>query len=43
MTNDSQAALETADDVVLADRMKTSRDRMVAELGKVIIGQAAVV
>ncbi len=35
--------LESADDVALADRMKASRDRMVAELGKVIVGQAAVI
>ncbi|MCK7515641.1 MAG: hypothetical protein MZV70_74460 [Desulfobacterales bacterium] len=35
--------LEAADDVALADRMKSSRDRMVAELGKVIVGQAAVI
>ena len=35
--------LEAADDVALADRMKTSRDRMVAELGKVIVGQDEVI
>ena len=43
MTHAENALLETADDVALADRMKTSRDRMVAELGKVIIGQDAVI
>jgi MoxR-like ATPase len=35
--------LESLDDVALAERMKTSRDRMLVELGKVIVGQAAVV
>src|SRR5512138_907441 len=37
------AALESEDDVALADRMKGSRDRMLAELGKVIVGQSAVI
>ncbi len=35
--------LESADDVALADRMKASRDRIVSELGKIIIGQADVI
>jgi len=35
--------LETEDDVALADRMKASRDRIVSELGKIIVGQAAVI
>jgi len=39
VTNDTQTILEAADDVALADRMKTSRDRMVAELGKVIVAR----
>ncbi len=43
MTNDTTHLLESGDDVALAERMKVSRDRMVAELGKVIIGQAAVI
>src|SRR5512138_3764610 len=37
------AALESEDDVALADRMKGSRDRMLAELGKIIVGQSAVI
>ena len=41
---DVQAGLlESVDDVALAERMKKSRDRILAELGKVIIGQSAVV
>ncbi len=36
-------ALHTLDDVALADRMLGSRDRMIAELGKIIVGQAAVI
>jgi len=43
VTNDTTHLLESGDDVALAERMKVSRDRMVAELGKVIIGQAAVI
>ena len=35
--------LETQDDVMLADRLKASRERMLTELGKVIVGQAAVI
>ncbi|MFB3853787.1 MAG: AAA family ATPase [Vicinamibacterales bacterium] len=35
--------LEAEDDVALADRMKASRDRIVSELGKVIIGQSTVI
>jgi MoxR-like ATPase len=35
--------LETQDDVILADRLKDSRQRMLAELGKIIVGQAAVI
>jgi MoxR-like ATPase len=35
--------LETQDDVALADRLTASRGRMTAELGKVIVGQAAVI
>ena len=37
------SSLESEDDVALAERMKASRDRMVAELGKIIIGQAGVI
>jgi MoxR-like ATPase len=36
-------ALESLDDVALAARMTATRDRIVAELAKVIVGQAAVV
>jgi MoxR-like ATPase len=39
----SPAQLESADDVALADRMKGSRERMLAELGKIIVGQSAVI
>ena len=35
--------LEAEDDVALADRMKASRERMLAELGKIIVGQSAVI
>jgi MoxR-like ATPase len=35
--------LESADDVALADRMRASRERMLAELGKIIVGQSAVI
>jgi MoxR-like ATPase len=35
--------LESPDDVALAERMKTGRDRIVSELRKLIIGQDAVV
>ena len=34
---------DSVDDVALADRMKASRERMLAELGKIIVGQEAVV
>jgi MoxR-like ATPase len=40
---ESQVTLTSDDDVALADRMKASRERMLAELGKIIIGQAAVI
>ena len=39
----STPSLESVDDVALAERMKASRDRMIAELGKIIIGQAGVI
>ncbi len=39
----AEPALESQDDVALADRMKAGRERIVAELGKVIIGQAGVI
>ena len=42
-TTASNTHLESEDDVALADRMKASRDRMLAELGKIIVGQAAVI
>jgi MoxR-like ATPase len=35
--------LESPDDVALADRMKTGRDRIIGELRKAIVGQEAVV
>ncbi len=43
LTERFEPNLETPDDVALADRMKASRDRMLAELGKVIVGQSAVI
>ncbi len=38
-----EPVLEAPDDVALADRMKAARDRMLAELHKVIVGQDAVI
>ena len=35
--------LDSPDDVALADRMKTGRDRIIAELRKAIVGQEDVV
>ena len=35
--------LESPDDVALADRMKTGRDRIIAELRKAVVGQEDVV
>ena len=35
--------LESLDDVALAERMKANRDRILRELGKIIVGQSAVV
>jgi MoxR-like ATPase len=35
--------LDSSGDVALADKMKASRDRIVAELGKVIVGQSGVI
>ena len=35
--------LDSEDDVALADRMKASRERMLAELGKIIVGQSGVI
>ena len=43
MTTTTEHHLESEGDVALADRMRASRDRMLAELGKIIIGQAAVI
>ncbi len=43
MTDQTAGRLESPDDVALADKMKASRDRIVAELGKVIVGQHEVV
>ena len=43
MTTPSEHHLELEGDVVLADRMRASRDRMLAELGKIIVGQSAVI
>jgi MoxR-like ATPase len=37
------ASLNAPDDLALADRMKTARDLIIAELGKIIIGQRAVI
>jgi MoxR-like ATPase len=39
----STADLQSADDVALADRMKTSRDQVITELKKLIVGQDEVV
>jgi MoxR-like ATPase len=43
VTDQSQLNLDAPDDVALADRMKASRDRIVTELGKVIVGQDEVI
>ena len=43
MTTSCEHPLESEGDVALADRMRASRDRMLAELGKIIIGQSAVI
>ena len=43
MTTNTTSQLESEDDVALAERLKASRERMLAELGKVIIGQSAVI
>jgi MoxR-like ATPase len=40
---DHDVTLNAPDDVALADRMKTARDLIVAELGKIIIGQREVI
>jgi MoxR-like ATPase len=41
--NTTAALLDSEDDVALADRMKASRERMLAELGKIIVGQSDVI
>jgi MoxR-like ATPase len=38
-----QLSLEAADDIALADRLKAGRERIFEEIGKLIIGQEAVV
>jgi MoxR-like ATPase len=43
VTTTSEHHLEAEGDVALADRMRASRDRMLAELGKIIVGQSAVI
>ena len=43
MTLIDHAVLDSSDDVALADKMKAGRDAIVSEIGKVIIGQAAVI
>jgi len=43
VTDQTADRLESPDDVALADKMKASRDRIVAELGKVIVGQRDVI
>jgi len=40
---DERVTLDAPDDVALADRMTAARDRIMAELGKVIIGQQDVI
>jgi MoxR-like ATPase len=43
VTTPREYPLESEGDVALADRMRASRDRMLAELGKIIVGQSAVI
>ena len=43
LTDNARVDLDSADDVALADRMKAGRDRVIAELRKLIIGQQDVV
>jgi len=43
VTNTNSIDLDSPDDVALADRMKSGRDKIVAELRKAIVGQADVV
>ena len=43
LVTNSSIDLESPDDVALADRMKTGRDRIIAELRKAIVGQEDVV
>jgi MoxR-like ATPase len=43
VTNTNSIDLESPDDVALADRMKSGRDKIVAELRKAIVGQDDVV
>ncbi|MFC1544493.1 AAA family ATPase [Gemmatimonadota bacterium] len=42
-TETARTALETADDVALAERMNESQQKVITEIGKVIIGQEDVV
>jgi MoxR-like ATPase len=40
---DKPVALETADDIALADKLKGARERIISELSKQIVGQLGVV
>jgi MoxR-like ATPase len=43
LTDPNLPTIDSRDDVALAERMQQSRRRMMAELGKVVIGQAGVI
>jgi len=43
LTDPTLPTIDSQDDVALAERMQKSRERMIAELGKIIIGQAGVI
>ena len=43
LTDPTPQTIDSHDDVALAERMQKSRERMTAELGKIIIGQAGVI
>jgi len=43
LTDPTPLGIDSQDDAALAERMQKSRERMIAELGKIIIGQAGVI